>query len=85
MKARQAKIYTPEEIAEYSATHTPHRRVIAAQVAESKLLPARPRSREIENEFNYQTAPQQGLSGAEVHRMAQEFDVTTREIVEGTK
>ena len=43
MKARQTKIYTPEEIAEYSATHTPHRRVVAAQIAESMLLPARPR------------------------------------------
>ena len=42
MKARQTKIYTPEEIAEYSATHTPHRRVVAAQIAESMLLPRKP-------------------------------------------
>ena len=38
------KQFTKAEIAAYNAAHTtPHRKVIAAQVAESKLLPVKRR------------------------------------------
>ena len=77
------KTYTAAEIAAYNAAHnTPHRRVLAAQKAEAKLLPARPRSQEIESEFPNQN---QGMTGSEVHEMAREFNVSTREIVASTK
>ena len=63
------KKFSPAEIAAYNASHaTPHRRVIAAQRAEAKLLPVK---RNPNNEFAHLKNLNRGQTAEQVleHKM----------------